>query len=100
MIVLLHLSVAALLQTSGLGNSAIFNIGVGPIVPGGALGGLKFIKNDFFFTSSRRHTRYWRDWSSDVALPIWARRLASRTSAPSRPWSGCWFGSGVGARMT
>src|SRR3712207_7083972 len=22
--------------------------------------------NDFFFSSRRRHTRYWRDWSSDV----------------------------------
>src|SRR3712207_8099201 len=21
---------------------------------------------DFFFSSRRRHTRYWRDWSSDV----------------------------------
>src|SRR3712207_8896641 len=26
------------------------------------LGGLLF----FFFSSRRRHTRYWRDWSSDV----------------------------------
>src|SRR5258707_7663803 len=24
----------------------------------------------FFFSSRRRHTRYWRDWSSDCALPI------------------------------
>src|SRR3712207_7076853 len=24
----------------------------------------------FFFSSRRRHTRYWRDWSSDVCLPI------------------------------
>src|SRR3712207_8299335 len=22
--------------------------------------------SDFFFSSRRRHTRYWRDWSSDV----------------------------------
>src|SRR3712207_7223192 len=22
--------------------------------------------NSFFFSSRRRHTRYWRDWSSDV----------------------------------
>src|SRR3712207_8922670 len=22
--------------------------------------------DDFFFSSRRRHTRYWRDWSSDV----------------------------------
>src|SRR5207302_5087704 len=25
---------------------------------------------DFFFSSRRRHTRFSRDWSSDVALPI------------------------------
>src|SRR5258707_2456467 len=28
----------------------------------------------FFFSSRRRHTRYWRDWSSDVCssdLPRW-----------------------------
>src|SRR3712207_827332 len=24
----------------------------------------------FFFSSRRRHTRYWRDWSSECALPI------------------------------
>src|SRR3712207_369279 len=24
----------------------------------------------FFFSSRRLHTRYWRDWSSDVCLPI------------------------------
>src|SRR3712207_8499734 len=24
------------------------------------------MKRDFFFSSRRRHTRYWRDWSSDV----------------------------------
>src|SRR5207302_9137788 len=27
--------------------------------------------NFFFFSSRRRHTRFSRDWSSDVALPIW-----------------------------
>ena len=27
---------------------------------------LKLKKNIFFFSSRRRHTRYWRDWSSDV----------------------------------
>src|SRR6185295_15119378 len=26
----------------------------------------KFISFFFFFSSRRRHTRYWRDWSSDV----------------------------------
>src|SRR5476651_2687236 len=29
----------------------------------------------FFFSSRRRHTRYWRDWSSDCALPISLRVL-------------------------
>src|SRR3712207_917914 len=27
---------------------------------------LNFIHLFFFFSSRRRHTRYWRDWSSDV----------------------------------
>src|SRR5438445_4415129 len=36
----------------------------------------------FFFSSRRRHTRYWRDWSSDVCssdleAPIYLRRLES-----------------------
>src|SRR3712207_7125424 len=29
-------------------------------------GGRKFESSLFFFSSRRRHTRYWRDWSSDV----------------------------------
>src|SRR3712207_317092 len=35
----------------------------------------------FFFSSRRRHTRYWRDWSSDVCssdLPLCAARLLVR----------------------
>src|SRR5258707_9412173 len=35
----------------------------------------------FFFSSRRRHTRYWRDWSSDVCssdLAKFRRRLARR----------------------
>src|SRR5258707_14841543 len=35
----------------------------------------------FFFSSRRRHTRYWRDWSSDVCssdLPYRHRRRQSR----------------------
>src|SRR3712207_7042848 len=52
----------------------------------------------FFFSSRRRHTRYWRDWSSDCALPIspghtltWAdgtvelRRFARPGPRPERP---------------
>ena len=27
---------------------------------------MKFSIKIFFFSSRRRHTRYWRDWSSDV----------------------------------
>src|SRR5258707_7705080 len=31
----------------------------------------------FFFSSRRRHTRYWRDWSSDVCSSdlLWERKL-------------------------
>src|SRR3712207_7325361 len=32
----------------------------------------------FFFSSRRRHTRYWRDWSSDVCSSDLARALAPR----------------------
>src|SRR5690606_41103351 len=39
----------------------------------------------FFFSSRRRHTRFSRDWSSDVALPICALHMqgpdCSRTHA-------------------
>src|SRR5947209_2579682 len=40
----------------------------------------------FFFSSRRRHTRYWRDWSSDVcssdlrATGLFGRRRPSRPS--------------------
>src|SRR5258707_1260370 len=27
---------------------------------------LLVMRSNFFFSSRRRHTRYWRDWSSDV----------------------------------
>src|SRR3712207_9554570 len=33
----------------------------------------------FFFSSRRRHTRYWRDWSSDVC----SSDLGARRSAPA-----------------
>src|SRR3712207_8265467 len=26
----------------------------------------RYVESSFFFSSRRRHTRYWRDWSSDV----------------------------------
>src|SRR5258707_2189101 len=31
----------------------------------------------FFFSSRRRHTRYWRDWSSDVCSSDLAQRLGN-----------------------
>src|SRR3712207_7535889 len=33
------------------------------------------IKEFFFFSSRRRHTRYWRDWSSDVCSSDLSVRL-------------------------
>src|SRR5882757_7410047 len=47
----------------------------------------------FFFSSRRRHTRYWRDWSSDVCSsdlgpdPLYEVRLSVR--ARGRPAAGC-----------
>src|SRR3989449_11152312 len=38
----------------------------------------------FFFSSRRRHTRCSRDWSSDVALPIWAVARQVRGGAGER----------------
>src|SRR3712207_9179766 len=34
---------------------------------------MKIRQNFFFFSSRRRHTRYWRDWSSDVCSSDLAR---------------------------
>src|SRR5947209_8733352 len=45
----------------------------------------------FFFSSRRRHTRYWRDWSSDVCssdLPRATSCERLRALCPSRPASG------------
>src|SRR6266700_6067014 len=41
------------------------------------------IGSDFFFSSRRRHTRFSRDWSSDVCLPIFAHALEQ----PIARWS-------------
>src|SRR5258707_6060657 len=35
----------------------------------------------FFFSSRRRHTRYWRDWSSDVCSSDLDRKSVSPTNA-------------------
>src|SRR3712207_8968571 len=32
----------------------------------------------FFFSSRRRHTRYWRDWSSDVCSSDLAKAVCAR----------------------
>src|SRR6266702_7457232 len=56
----------------------------------------------FFFSSRRRHTRWPRDWSSDVALPISLIKLASseaRNSTSSAHSMGVpWRCSGIAAR--
>jgi len=36
----------------------------------------------FFFSSRRRHTIYWRDWSSDVCSSDLQYRLGSRMPRP------------------
>src|SRR3712207_7349024 len=36
----------------------------------------------FFFSSRRRHTRYWRDWSSDVCSSDLIASIASRFAQP------------------
>src|SRR3712207_7220854 len=38
-----------------------------------------FICYFFFFSSRRRHTRYWRDWSSDVCSSDLRKSLAEQT---------------------
>src|SRR3712207_3492964 len=38
----------------------------------------------FFFSSRRRHTRYWRDWSSDVCSSDLAHFTTSTNRAPRR----------------
>src|SRR3712207_6244610 len=49
----------------------------------------------FFFSSRRRHTRYWRDWSSDVCSSD-LRPSRSGTSRSS-PWTPRTTSSGSGA---
>src|SRR5690606_39513226 len=38
----------------------------------------------FFFSSRRRHTIFSRDWSSDVALPIWQLLIGRRLDVRKR----------------
>src|SRR3712207_9383189 len=45
----------------------------------------------FFFSSRRRHTRYWRDWSSDVC----SSDLTFRAMRPARPPSTALVGAVV-----
>src|SRR3712207_7644270 len=46
--------------------------------------GSRVLFSFFFFSSRRRHTRYWRDWSSDVCSSDLAS-AAPRRPAPERP---------------
>src|SRR3712207_8588899 len=39
----------------------------------------------FFFSSRRRHTRYWRDWSSDVCSSDLSRRTGPVSSSSVAP---------------
>src|SRR5258707_9260421 len=45
-----------------------------------------FFLSFFFFSSRRRHTRYWRDWSSDVCSSDLGGKpcRCSTTTSPSR----------------
>src|SRR3712207_8363539 len=49
----------------------------------------------FFFSSRRRHTRYWRDWSSDVCSSDLAIGWSSQEHyrLEGRPISGWWVGA-------
>src|SRR3712207_5876167 len=51
-----------------------------------------FLYACFFFSSRRRHTRYWRDWSSDVCSSDlrapFSRRCLPKAPAMSRPTEG------------
>src|SRR5947209_17270351 len=38
----------------------------------------------FFFSSRRRHTRYWRDWSSDVCSSDLAQPITGATAGTGR----------------
>src|SRR5947209_8836387 len=40
----------------------------------------------FFFSSRRRHTRYWRDWSSDVCSSDLPRLPRARPPGPQPRW--------------
>src|SRR5258707_10187090 len=50
----------------------------------------------FFFSSRRRHTRYWRDWSSDVCSSDLSGSYVERSTPLPRAWlapSACSKGS-------
>src|SRR5947209_13177931 len=55
--------------------------------------------NSFFFSSRRRHTRYWRDWSSDVCSSDLMSRISHTRSTNDRSRS-ISFGGCVGGGTT
>src|SRR5215203_6862329 len=48
----------------------------------------------FFFSGRRRHTRYWRDWSSDVCSSDLPRSRSWRRPGRARRRDGCKSGGG------
>src|SRR5215217_7567375 len=51
----------------------------------------------FFFSSRRRHTRYWRDWSSDVCSSDLARNV--KYLPVSVHWAALEMGEAVRVRL-
>src|SRR3712207_8134994 len=45
---------------------------------------IKMRRSYFFFSSRRRHTRYWRDWSSDVCSSDLDSTYSARIYNPSQ----------------
>src|SRR3712207_7806328 len=54
----------------------------------------------FFFSSRRRHTRYWRDWSSDVCSSDLAHALAQGREMDDRHERGLGLGTAGIFRLT
>src|SRR5947209_10649478 len=57
-----------------------------------------FVVFSFFFSSRRRHTRYWRDWSSDVCSSDLCTRCCNRWDSLSGRHCYCWWAPRGGRR--
>src|SRR3712207_7675999 len=58
---------------------------IGRVQGGSGLHGGSF----FFFSSRRRHTRYWRDWSSDVCSSDLVLVRTLKAAGAQLSWCGC-----------